>query len=112
VGGVIISVLFLLLVDDDYLLRAAAPLCLIAIVNKIDVLPVKFIALVAPYTMLIYCLHLPVSRVTSKIPIILGINSPIISLIIGTLFTVIAIIFIGVILKKHPRVWSVLTGGR
>jgi len=111
-GGLIISALALLCITDEYLLRAIAPVCMIAIANKIPLFPQQLTTIIAPYSMLIYCLHLPASRITSKIPTLMHIENPLISLITATVFTVGLIMICGMALKRCPRLWSFLTGGR
>lgn len=110
--GVISRVLAVVLIEDDYTLRALVPICMVMIVCVVKTFPMKFLAVIAPYSMLIYCLHLPVSRITSKIPGLINVSNSIAALVIGTLLTVIAIICFGMMLKKVPFVWKLLTGGR
>ena len=112
-GGVIVALLILLLVwENGYLLRVISPLCALAIFSSVDLIPKKITMLLAPYSMLIYCLHLPISRITSKVPTILHLENPMLSLSLATILTIVIIICLGYILKKFPKVWSVLTGGR
>lgn len=111
-GGLIICTLAAILINDVYTLRAFAPICLTITVCAISTSSMKSLTAIAPYCMLIYCLHLPVSRITSKIPGLINISNPMIALIIGTLTTVLMIIAIGIILKKNPVVWKIMTGGR
>ncbi len=110
-GGVIISVLALLLIDDVFLIRSIAPICILCMIVPLKSFPQNSISLIAPYTLLIYCLHLPISRITSKIPVIMGL-SPLTSLLIATILTIGLCILIGVVLKRSTKIWTVLTGGR
>lgn len=108
----IISVLLLLFVNDIHFLRAIVPICILVLFSVLSFIPQKLTMTLAPYTMLIYCLHIPISRITSKIPGLLHVNHPILSLILATLFTVVVIVGIGILLKRVPLLWRVVTGGR
>lgn len=110
-GGVIISGLALLLIDDVFLIRSIAPICILCIVAPLKSLPHSGLSLIAPYTMIIYCLHLPLSRLTSKIPVFVGLSS-LTSLLIATILTIVLCILIGMILKRSTKIWTILTGGR
>ena len=112
-GGVVVLISFaFIFMNEAYIIRCIIPPIMMTIICFMPVFPSTLQKIIAPYTMLIYCLHLPVSRFTSKIPIILHISSPLYSLILATILTVAVIIGIGIILKKFTPVLKVLTGGR
>ena len=115
-GGVILSLLVLLLgtfgMIEAYTARALGPLCFIIIYGRFNILPLAFVRSLAPYTLLIYCLHIPISRIAIRVPRFMHIHVEILSLTISTAVTVLIIIGIGWILKKNKRVWSIITGGR
>lgn len=116
-GGLIIAsivalVLGALGIIDAYTTRALSPILFIVLYSKSDILPSKMVSLIAPYSILIYCLHLPISRIAIRIPMILHIPYPLLSLAISTIATIIIIIAIGKLIKKYPNVWNLVTGGR
>lgn len=115
-GGVIMSVSIILLgaygAIDAYTTRALAPICFMIIYSQYNILPSKLVTLLAPYSILIYCLHIPISRIAVRIPMILHISYPFLALIISAAATILIIVVIGKVLKTSPIIWSILSGGR
>lgn len=105
-------VLGVLGIIDAYTTRALSPILFIVLYSKSDILPSKMVSLIAPYSILIYCLHLPISRIAIRIPMMLHIPYPLLSLTISTIATIIIIIAIGKLIRKSYKVWSFVTGGR
>lgn len=112
-GGVIISMLALALCHNDaYLYRTVLPLCFVLILSPIHFIQKGWVKYIASYSMLIYCLHIPVSRFTSKVPALMGFSSPALSLIVATTLTIVVIVALGDILKRSERLWRTISGGR
>lgn len=97
---------------DDFMIRAITPLIVIFIIMNITIVPTTVAAFLAPYTMLIYCLHGSIMRLTSKIPSSIGVKSDFVALIISVALTIVAVIAIQVVIKKSPRIWQLIMGSR
>lgn len=94
------------------MIRAITPPIVIFIIINIHILPKSFALLLAPYTMLIYCLHGSMMRVTSKIPALFGIHSDVPAFLLSVALTIVAIVIVQIFLKKYPKVWNLIMGGR
>ena len=97
---------------DAYTTRALAPICFMIIYSQYNLLQSKLVTLLAPYSILIYCLHISISRIAVRIPMILHISYPFLALIISAAATILIIVVIGKVLKTSPIIWSILSGGR
>lgn len=99
-------------VCDDYMIRAITPLTVIFIIMNFHIIPSAAAMVLAPYTMLIYCLHGNMMRVTSKIPSFLGIRSEFPAFILTVALTIVAIVVVQIFLKKSPQIWKLVMGSR
>lgn len=114
-GGVIIMVFLAFGIMgklDTYTTRMLAPIGFVLVYQSISILPSKLVSFLAPYSLLIYCLHLPMSRVAIRVPMICQIDSPLIGLLISTIVTILLIVIIGKFLRRCPKLWNIATGGR
>lgn len=108
----------LLIISDIYLWRALAPVCIVAIVGAFSLFPPlpdifhSFISFVAQFSLMIYCLHIPVSRITQRIPGMVGIANPLMQLIVCCMVTISVIVVAGYLIRKQKWIWYVCTGGR
>lgn len=99
-------------VCDDYMIRAITSPTVIFIIMNIHIIPSVAAKVLAPYTMLIYCLHGNMMRVTSKIPHLFGIRSELLAFVLVVALTIVVIVVVQFFLKKSPRVWKLIMGGR
>lgn len=104
--------LIIIAASDGYLLRAFSPICLTMIFSSIPIWSIKWIIILAPYTLMIYCLHTPISRIAYRIPYALGMHSNILSYVIAVGLTIIMIVVLCKITKMKPELWRFLNGGR
>lgn len=111
-GGVILGIGLLFSIKNEYVLRCVTPLVVILIMGPAKLPVSSFIKRFGAYTMLIYCLHLPVLRIVSKFPALFRVSNPLMALVLSTILTVIGIVVIGKIIKTKKPVWNLLTGGR
>lgn len=115
-GGAFFSSLLIVLgclgIIDAYTCRAMAPLCFLVVYKQVNIIPRYLVQFLAPYTLLIYCLHVPISRIAIRVPMVLHISIDIVSLILSTIVTILIILVIGKFVNKNRKVWSVITGGR
>lgn len=106
----------LLAIEDPSLWRSIVPVCVLGIVFALNrFIPERLIAsllFLAPYSLMIYCLHLPVSRLMQRVPGMIGISNPVLQLIAACILTVALIVMTGYIIRKKELVWSIATGGR
>lgn len=117
VGGVIlllitIIVLHCMEIVDAYNLRVIAPLGFIAIYSVCNILPNALVKILSPYSILIYCLHMPVSHIVSYIPKILDTQNDLFAHLVTTVITILVIVGVGLILRKNKIAWRVVTGGQ
>lgn len=79
---------------------------------NIHIIPSAAALALAPYTMLIYCLHGNIMRITSKIPSIFGVSSEFPAFILAVVLTIIAIVILQIFLKKSPPDMETDHGGQ
>lgn len=99
-------------VCDDYMIRTITAPIIILLIMNIHIIPSAAALALAPYTMLIYCLHGNIMRITSKIPSICGVSSDFPAFVLAVVFTIIAIVIIQILMKKSPLTWKLIMGGR
>lgn len=97
---------------DVYTLRTVAPICFIVIYSVCDILPDALVKFLAPYSILVYCLHIPVSRITKWVPTVLNVPKDSIACLVTSVITILVIVGVGYILGKNRIVWKVVVGGR
>ena len=116
-GGILLLITIIVLhcmeIVDAYNLRVIAPLGFIAIYRVCDILPNALVKFLSPYSILIYCLHIPVSIFVSYIPKVLHVEqNHAIACVEITVITILVIAGVGYILRKNRIVWEIVTGGR
>ena len=94
------------------MIRAITSPTVIFIIMNIHIIPSVAAKVLAPYTMLIYCLHGNMMRVTSKIPHLFGIRSELLAFVLVVALTIVVIVVVQFFLKKSPRVGKLIMGGR
>ncbi|NBI21910.1 hypothetical protein D1638_13425 [Muribaculaceae bacterium Z1] len=94
------------------MIRALTAPTVIFLIMNIHIMPSTVALALAPYTMLIYCLHGNIMRITSKIPSIFGVSSEFLAFILAVALTIIAIVILQIFLKKSPKTWKLIMGGR
>lgn len=99
-------------VCDDYMIRTVTAPTVIFLIMNIHIIPSAAALALAPYTMLIYCLHGNIMRITSKIPSIFGVSSEFPAFILAVVLTIIAIVILQIFLEKSPRTWKLIMGSR
>ena len=112
----IVSICLLYSIEDIILWRAIAPVCVLGIIFTLNrFIPerlITFLLYIAPYSLMIYCLHIPVSRIAQRIPGYAGLSNPVLQLIAACVLTVTIIIIAGYIIRKKEWLWRIATGGR
>ncbi|PWB00416.1 hypothetical protein C5O23_12915 [Duncaniella muris] len=94
------------------MIRALTAPTVIFLIMNIHIMPSTVALALAPYTMLIYCLHGNIMRITSKIPSIFGVSSEFAAFVLAVALTIIAIVILQIFLKKSPKTWKLIMGGR
>lgn len=108
----LIALVSLFMFSTGYNIRVFAPVCILSIVSMIPLHKFKFLLILAPYSFLIYCMHIPMSRLAIRIPELAGIHSEMGVYIASVVLTVILVLAIGKILRYFPTVWNILNGNR
>lgn len=114
-AGMLSGIILLIAVlnpDIFYTLCALCPVALLLILSPLPIHRLRFLLYIAPYTFLIYALHIHILRIPSKLTELLGITSPVISLILSTALTILTITTLGILLRRNPRLFSLLNGTR
>lgn len=99
-------------IDNDYMIRAVVPPIVLLLIKNSHIIPPQIAIFLAPYTMLIYCLHGCIIRVTSKVPSLFAINSEFFSFVITVVLTIFVIVMFQIFMKRCPRIWKFIMGGR
>lgn len=108
----LITLVVLFALADSYTIRMFTPLCLLAFLAPIPLHRCRSLLALAPYSFLIYCLHIPMSRIATRIPAMAGVNSDIVAFVLTAILTVLLVLITGKILRHYPRIWAILNGGR
>lgn len=108
----LIALVSLFMFGTGYDIRVFTPVCILSMVSMIPLHKFKFLLILAPYSFLIYCMHIPMSRLAIRIPELAGIHSEMGAYIASVVLTVALVFVIGKVMQRFPRLWSILNGDR